>query len=330
MSRRVLSRAPSRSASPAPVNVNMRKRPGDVLVVAYEGDAMLALSKLKDRFVDLCYVPTAGGREGYQGVGNHYVKKHFRVVGGSTKHGHVSERAIFTLLAVKMLPGGPLVVGYVQCTVYSRIHGILNTQRLVKIDLLCTQGRDAAQRLKGSASILMKELERYAATQLGANLLVLDSVDDPNTWGFYKALGFKRALDQCGGDPRADAVAHAAFKLSRTRQQWSARYTAALNGRYLPAHNIKEDTVFMTKCLRGPKRNARGVVYPQTSQTSIDALAAFPAPGTRVLAVYRAAPGSAQLAPVPGGSAAVPQLFGAPTPPRTPSPPPSYKCWPPC
>ncbi len=322
------TRTPSRPGSPAPVNTNLRKLPGDVLVVAYEGDAMLALSKLTNRFVDLCYVPGTAGSQGYQGVGNFYVKKHFRVTGGSVRHGHQSERAIFTLLAVKMLPTGPLVAGYVQCTVYSRIHGVA-TQRLVKIDLVCTQGRDPAQRLKGSASILMKELERYAATQLGANMLVLDSVDDPNTWGFYKALGYTRALDQCGGSPRDDAVARAAFKLSRTRQGWSERYTAALDGRYMPAHNIKEDTVFMTKCLRGAKSNPRGVVYPQTSQTAIDALAAFPSPGARVLAVYRSeAPGSSRLVFVPGASAAVPRLFGgaaASVGPRTPSPPPQRR-----
>ena len=319
----------SRGTTPAPPvrrNANLRTHPGDVLVVAYEGEAMLALSKLKNRFVDLCYVPASKNKEGYQGVGDFYVKKHFRVTGGSVKHGHHSERAIFTLLAVKMLDAGPLVTGYVQCTVYSRIHGI-ETQRLVKIDLVCTQGRDPSQRLKGAASILMKELERYATSQLGANMLVLDSVDDPNTWGFYKALGFTRALDQCAGSTRNgsarnDAVARAAFAFAKSKHKWTPRYIAALNGRYLPAHNIKEDTVFMTKCLRGPKNNARGVVYPPTSQTAIDALAAFPAPGVRTLAVYRTdGPGSTKLMSVPV-TAAVPELFGpsrAGTP-ATPSP----------
>jgi len=282
----------SPSPSPGPGDRNLRTTPGSVYVVAYEGADMMKLSKFaKGRFLDLCFTPRYG-----QGITPNYVSSHFRVIGGSVKKGHKSGSSVFTLVAIKSLQDRDIIVGYAQCTLYTALKGV-QTQKVVKLDLICTQGRNPSDRLKGAANILMNELERYAAGYLGANVLVLDSVDNPNTWDFYLKQGFTRSSDQCTHTPQRNAQAQRNYAIASVQQKFELEqfknYKAATQQRYYPDLNtyyygpdgrIIPDTVFMSKCVRGQKANRLGVRYtPGSAPTSY---AHFPGPATRVLAVY--------------------------------------------
>ena len=290
------------SPSPPPEIRNLRVTPGAVHVIAYEGATTLQLDRFVPRFVDLCYTPGYG-----QGIQRGYVKSKF----SAGKNGLSNPSAVFTLVAVKNVDGRNLVVGYAQCTVYSALRGVASP-RVVKLDLICTQGKNPADRLKGAASVLMDELQRYAAQRLGANVLVLDSVDNPNTWQFYQKLGFSRAADQCTGAGERGSYGNAA-----RRFQAFPEYVAAMQGVYLPGLNVvldggRPDTVFMSKCLRsGSSGVAPGVTYPPAAAGATTYATLQPA--TRLLAVY--APGKPLArSGVPLG--AVPDLLGPSTPTR--------------
>lgn len=313
----------SRSAGwHAPKPENLRIAPGNVTIVAYEGPDMLQLSKFaKGRFTDLCFTPGYG-----QGVGPAYVSKHFRLrkisqAGKELAKGHADSTSIFTLVAVKHVAGQNIIVGYVQCTMYTAIPGI-PTSRIVKIDLICTQGQNPNDRLKGAASLLMDELERYSTDQLGANMLVLDSVDNPSTWKYYLSRGFTRAADQCTHTTNRNAVARRNFEAYRQKMRFDAHpnYLAATQGLYLPdlnthivdaAGHVVPDTVFMSKCLRGPKTNRLGVQYGSPVPGK-EIKAHFPRAVTRVLAVY----GTGIPLPRLSSSGPVPNLFARPATPE--------------
>jgi hypothetical protein len=282
-----------RTPSPGPESTirNLRVVPGQVHVIGYEGQAVLTLSRLTARFANLCISPSG------LGVDPGFVRKQFRLQTPGQR-GQASPKSVFTLVAVKNVvsSGDNIVVGFAQCTMYSTLAGVA-TPRVVKLDLLCSQGDNPTDRLKGAASVLMDELEKFARRFLGANLLALDSVKDRSTWEFYKARGFVRSPDACSAFDAEEArrqLARARGPLGLDRHP---EYLEATQGVYFPGMNmyytnaagrIVPDTVVMTKCLTDKKgTNRLGVVYAEPRSNSL----APGAPAPSVLAHFPQADG---------------------------------------
>lgn len=319
-----------RSTSPTPPSLtpgysvdgsrNLRLVPGTVHVVVYEGPHMFALERHLLRLQDLCIGTGAA-------VGGGYVEGHFK----SGRNG-LKDNSVFTMVAVKEVHGQRLIVGYAQCTLYSTLKTI-RTPRVVKIDLLCTQGENPNDRLKGAGSILMKELHLYAKYSLGANMLVLDSVSDRPTWEFYKKWGFTRTTDQCNPPPGEREKAAANFKtiaqgrygLTRHHKHhrgfWEGSdglffhdWNTVLKNENRPRAPKRFDTLFMSKCLNNVttdgKHHPVKVTYPQTGGP-----ATFVEPRVHVLAVF-GTPGPTLVKSEFGTpDHAVPNILGPGTPP---------------
>lgn len=281
---------------------------------------MLKLSKLVKMLHFLCQERKS---QNGTGVSLDYVREHFRAARPRIR-GHANTQAIFTLVAVKddVATHKKRIVGYAQCTVYTRLGGV-GTERVVKLDLLCTQSNP---KHGGAGAVLMDELEIYARQHLGANILVLDSVPSNNTWQFYMKRGFTRARDACADpnpveEPGRDEFVRSFLYpgqtsmprpmiLPRPMIKANSNYMDAMQGAYIHGLNLKipyrpkkrenlyrnfGNTVFMSKCIRradgipaAPNRDL--LVRYASSQSrysrSESEYATFKRPGVRLLAVY--------------------------------------------
>lgn len=294
----------SRTPSPPRDTRNLRFVDGRVTISVFEGEKVLDLSPLAStRFVRLCATEARGA-----GVRPGYVTGHFRRKKHPKDDGLEDPATEFALVASKTVDGAELVVGYAQCSLFSSIKKV-TPARLVKLNLICTQG-PAHYRLKGAGTLLLNELERYSREELGATTVVLDSVDDPNTWQTYAKRGYVRSWNACGTRRPEDvaAVQQAFRKFAPTLLPLHADYVTAMRGEYLQGLNVPVDTVFMSKCLGGPATNRRGVLWNPAASPALTVPAKFPTSSIRVLAVY--GPGN-PMPRIGNGGGAVPDVLAA-------------------
>lgn len=146
------------------------------------------------------------------------------------------------------------VVGVAKCALHNMYVKRITTRRILSIDLLCSQ-------LRGIGGVILREIEAFARDKLGVHLLVLDSVSHPNTLSLYRRNGFKRVLDDCSHGSTHNQAAQAKYEKVMKRKRVSDHMMNALQQRYLELNNLKESTVFMSKCIRNPRMNANLVEY---------------------------------------------------------------------
>jgi GNAT superfamily N-acetyltransferase len=143
------------------------------------------------RLAHLCERPRYGVGEGY--------------VRGKLKLPDPKRRKGVFALTVSTDDTG-LVTGFVRGSLHLWRPGIQPT-RIMWIDLVCS---DPAH--KGMGSIMMKEVEEYARN-LGATIIILQSVLDPDTIAFYRRKGFRRGIGP--RDKLSVARARELFKILR-------------------------------------------------------------------------------------------------------------------
>lgn len=233
-----------------------------IVVTLYEGAAVPGLlgsggrrtrgsagpAGYAEAFVDKCTTYTPNRRIAEK-LKETYIRNEFTVARtarnmapGSVKI--KSPGAVYAILATGASTGE--LLGYVKGTVYTVYPGLPDQSRVLVVDILCGQGRSPT---RGIGSILLQETELYARS-LGANLIMLFSVKNPATVGFYSKKGFQRAANAC----RPGSALNLAARRSPPPGTPNAEYVAAMQGAFYKNLDDFNDTVVMTKCVQGSGR----------------------------------------------------------------------------
>lgn len=193
-------------------------------VLVQEGDSKLQHPPATiDRFARLCSRET-------HGISKLYVRDVLRPAGKGRQF-------VMTLVRVSQ---PKTHVAFVQCSMYSTLPGI-KAVRVVVVDLICTDPSE-----KGAGAVLLGELERYAATRLNANLLLLDAVAEPSVIAAYKEAGYARGMGPGTRKARAMLRYAAAMATDKNFQTADEEWLDALERELYP-RNKTGDTVVMFK-----------------------------------------------------------------------------------
>ncbi len=243
--RRNSPRRPSPSPGPAPGP--------QMTVTLYTGQAAQALIRkaaVKEMLVDRCTTYDASGQVA-RDLESSYITQEFTPA--RTSKNFMNSYKIKTLRGTYVLLatlGDGTVAGYIKGTAFTAYRGVPGLKHVLVVDLFCSGGRTKTY----AGGVMMKELLRLAQA-VGASLVLLFSVKDPNTVGFYRKYGFERTANACGGHELNAQAANAWLKLKAAGFRHAGygrankEYKDAMAQKFYKDLNAFGDTVLMSKCI---------------------------------------------------------------------------------
>lgn len=222
---RVPSPQPVGPRTPSPQPGSRGAGGGLYRVYVQEGDSRMRFgARTINRFVQLCERPTYG-------VADSYIRN-------VLKPAEKNRQFVMVVLKVP----DKTVVGFIKGSLYTALVGV-HVARIAVLDVVCG---DTGER--GIGQVLLKEMETYAATRLGAGLMLLDAVTEPSVIRSYTRAGFKRGMGMRTPDTirQAQIAYHKAILSSRKFANATDEWHNAMQQEYYPRNSL-DQTVVMFK-----------------------------------------------------------------------------------